>query len=50
MPSSSFLAKKMLRNIDFASADVIVEFGPGNGAITNNYFKKTKSNSTINLF
>ena len=33
-PSSRFLSKKMLRKIDFNNADVLVEFGPGNGAIT----------------
>lgn len=34
MPSSSFLSKRMLREIDFSQAEVIVELGPGNGAIT----------------
>lgn len=33
-PSSRFLSKKMLRKIDFKKADVLVELGPGNGAIT----------------
>ncbi|MFT6699385.1 MAG: phospholipid N-methyltransferase [Porticoccaceae bacterium] len=33
-PSSRFLSKRMLREIDFSKADVIVELGPGNGAIT----------------
>lgn len=33
-PSSRFLSKKMLSKIDFTTANVIVEFGPGNGAIT----------------
>lgn len=34
-PSSRFLSKKMLRKIDFQKAEVLVELGPGNGAITN---------------
>lgn len=38
-PSSRFLAKKMLKKIDFNSADVIVELGPGNGAITKHILK-----------
>ena len=34
IPSSRFLSKRMLRDIDFSNTDVIVELGPGNGAIT----------------
>jgi phospholipid N-methyltransferase len=34
LPSSPALAGTMLAPIDFASADVIVEFGPGTGAFT----------------
>lgn len=33
-PSSRFLCKKMLQKIDFSKADVIIELGPGSGAIT----------------
>ncbi|SDR66373.1 Phospholipid N-methyltransferase [Polaribacter sp. KT25b] len=33
-PSSRFLSKRMLREINFSNADVIVELGPGTGAIT----------------
>jgi len=33
-PSSRFLARKMLKNIDFSTSEVLVELGPGNGAIT----------------
>ncbi|MEN9699509.1 MAG: rRNA ((1402)-N(4))-methyltransferase [Bacteroidota bacterium] len=34
LPSSRFLSKKMLRPIQFDSAAVIVEFGPGTGVFT----------------
>lgn len=33
-PSSRFLARKMLKSIDFAKAKVIVEYGPGTGVFT----------------
>ncbi len=33
-PSSRFLAKRMLSYVDFNKANVLVELGPGNGAIT----------------
>ncbi|MDB4170579.1 ribosomal RNA adenine dimethylase [Polaribacter sp.] len=50
MPSSSFLAKKMLRNIHFASADIIVEFGPGNGAITKFILRKLNPTALLICF
>lgn len=34
VPSSRFLAKKMLSPIDFGSSKVIVELGPGSGVFT----------------
>jgi len=34
IPSSQFLAKKMLKNIPFDEAKVIVELGPGTGIFT----------------
>lgn len=34
IPSSKFLVKELIAPIDFTSAKVIVEFGPGNGIIT----------------
>ncbi len=33
-PSSRFLARKMLRNVDFDHAKSIVEYGPGTGVFT----------------
>ena len=50
IPSSFFLTKKMLQNIHFASADIIVELGPGNGAITKFILRKLHPTATINLF
>jgi phospholipid N-methyltransferase len=50
MPSSSFLAKKMLQNIYFASADIIVELGPGNGAITKFILRKLHPTATLICF
>ena len=34
IPSSPFLAKAMIKEIDFTKAKAIVEFGPGDGCIT----------------
>ena len=50
MPSSSFLAKKMLQNIHFDSADIIVELGPGNGAITKFILRKLHPTATLICF
>ncbi len=33
-PSSRFLAQRMVAKLDFAKARVVVEFGPGTGAVT----------------
>jgi len=33
-PSSKFLMRRMLKDIDFSKAKVIVELGPGNGVFT----------------
>ena len=33
-PSSRFLAKKMLESVDFESARIIVDLGPGTGVLT----------------
>ncbi|XRG79997.1 rRNA adenine N-6-methyltransferase family protein [Rossellomorea sp. GAMAL-10_SWC] len=34
MPSSSFLAEKMLDDINFETANTIIEYGPGTGVFT----------------
>lgn len=50
MPSSRFLAKKMLNDIDFSKADIIVELGPGNGAITKRILKKLHPRAQLICF
>ena len=35
LPSSKFLADKMVESIDFKKAKYIVEYGPGTGVFTN---------------
>ncbi|MGB0890731.1 MAG: class I SAM-dependent methyltransferase [Flavobacteriaceae bacterium] len=49
-PSSRFLAKKMLKKIDFSKARVIVELGPGNGAITERLLKKLHPKAILICF
>lgn len=49
-PSSSFLAKKMLRHIDFSKDNVIVEFGPGTGNFTKIILEKMTPNSRLYTF
>ena len=39
-PSSKYLAKKMLEKIDFSTAKVIVELGPGTGVFTRRMLQK----------
>ena len=50
MPSSKYLANKMLKNINFFEAKVIVELGPGDGAITKNILKKLAPQTTLICF
>ena len=50
IPSSRFLVKKMLYEIDFSKADVIVELGPGNGVITKNILKKLHAKAVLICF
>ena len=49
-PSSSFLAKKMLKPIDFKSAQCIVEFGPGTGVFTVKLLEKLSPNGKLMVF
>lgn len=49
-PSSRFLVKKMLSNIDFSSANVLVELGPGNGAITRKILKNLHKEAILVCF
>lgn len=49
-PSSRFLSKKMLRKIDFDKVEVLVELGPGNGAITKFILKKLPPKAKLICF
>lgn len=49
-PSSRFLSKKMLKKIDFAKANVIVELGAGNGAITKHILERLSPNAILICF
>ncbi len=48
-PSGKHLSKKMVKPIDFASADVIVEYGSGTGAFTKELFTHRKKNTALLL-
>jgi phospholipid N-methyltransferase len=50
MPSSRFLAKKMLKNIDFNKAKVIVEYGAGNGVITKHILNNMRDDAILLCF
>ena len=38
-PSSNYLSKKMVEQIDFNNAETILELGPGTGCYTRENFK-----------
>lgn len=50
VPSSKYLANKMLKDITFKKAKVIVELGPGNGAITHAILNKIQPNTVLICF
>lgn len=50
MPSSKFLIKELLKNINFENASCIVEYGPGTGCITKEILKKAKKEAKIFCF
>lgn len=50
VPSSRFLANRMLKPIDFDKADVIVELGPGDGAITKVILEKLQPHTKLICF
>ena len=39
-PSSRYLARTLLHNLDLSGADVVVEFGPGTGAFTKHILQR----------
>lgn len=49
-PSSRFLANKMLSDVDFSKANVIVELGAGNGVITKKILKKLHPKAALICF
>ena len=50
IPSSRFLIKDLLKNIDFKNATCIVEYGPGTGCITLEILKKARKDAKIFCF
>jgi phospholipid N-methyltransferase len=49
-PSSSFLTNKMLENIDFDSAKVFIEIGPGTGVFTKKIVSRMHAESVFLVF
>lgn len=50
LPSSKYLAKRMIENIDFEGASCIVEYGSGTGVFTEKIIKRRKKDTKILLF
>ena len=50
VPSSSFLAEKMLSGINFSSALLVVEFGPGNGVFTKKILHKMRPDARLIVY
>jgi len=50
VPSSKFLVKKMLAGIDFKTARVLVEFGPGSGIITKEILNRMHPDARLFCF
>ncbi|MCO5260075.1 MAG: methyltransferase [Crocinitomicaceae bacterium] len=49
-PSSRYLTKKMLENIDFNNTKVIVELGPGTGVFTTEIITKMSKDTILLVF
>ena len=49
-PSSKYLANKMLRNIDFKKAKVIIELGPGTGVFTKKILEFMQPDAKLLVF
>lgn len=47
IPSSRFLVKDLISNIDWESARVLVEFGPGVGTITREVLKRMRTDAVL---
>jgi len=48
--ASDHVVRKMLNKVDFAKADVLVEFGPGKGVITKQILAKMNKNAVLYVF
>lgn len=46
-PSSKYLVNNIVKHIDFGENQVVLEFGPGNGAITKQILKKLPASSKL---
>ena len=49
-PSSRFLAAKMVKTIDFSSANIVIELGPGTGVFTKEILKNMNPESKLFAF
>ncbi|MCL2372818.1 MAG: methyltransferase domain-containing protein [Defluviitaleaceae bacterium] len=50
MPSSKYLARKMVEGIDFAAVQAIAEFGPGTGVLTREILLRRNPSTLLLLF
>lgn len=48
--TSGHIVKKIVEIINFAVADIIIEYGPGNGAITRTLLNNMKPNAILYVF
>lgn len=49
-PSSKYCVRKLCEHIDFATTDVIVEYGGGTGVFTKHFLKKMRPDSRLFVF
>ena len=47
LPSSKYLARKMVADVDFDGVDTIVEYGPGTGVFTDELLKRKKPDAKL---
>jgi phospholipid N-methyltransferase len=50
LPTPKNIVNKMFKNVDFKSAQKIVEFGPGGGVITKHILQNINDNATLYVF
>lgn len=50
LPSSKYLAGKMIESVDFNHSSCIVEYGPGTGVFTERILKKREKNTIVLIF